>query len=148
MFVFPLIATLITTASLEPGPIVIAPLEAEAPVLKIGKDSDMELHFDWAGKAIDGTDVDLNGAEFIFRPPAAGLPVPPPIRVLWTTPILIGTNRYTVKTLLVDVPPEVYEITVRVRSDAGEWSEVSNTLKREIVAKKPQAPTNFQDVGR
>ena len=38
-------------------------------------------------------------------------------------------------------------ISVRVRSEAGEWSDESNLITREIVAKKPRAPTNFRDVG-
>ena len=138
MFIYPLIATLL-----------VSQVTAEPPP-KIGKTSDIAFAFDWEGKSISGEDVGLDAAEFIFRPKPIGLPLPPPIRVLRSmTPIVVGENFYKVKTLLVDIPPGIYTITVRVRNVGGEWSDESqNRLTREIVAKKPRVPTNFRDVGR
>ena len=131
-----------------PALTLIAALLVPQAVAEIDKESDtVALAFDHPLKAIDGSDVVLDRAEFRFvLNPPPGAPIPGPVLVLRDMqPIVMGENLYAVKDLFTSVPPGEYDVTVRVRSTLGAWSESSPVLHRKIVSKKPVAPTALRE---
>lgn len=120
----------------------------QAEVKEIDKAAEQTgIAFDHPIVTTDGQPVELNACEFIFRHnPISAVPVPPPIRVLKDMQAIVkGENVYAVPDLFATVPVGEYDITVRVRSVGGKWSDVSNILHRKIVSKKPATPLNLRE---
>lgn len=121
-------------------------LAQESPVV-LDKDSDtVALAFDHQLIGVDGLDVVLDQAEFVFRVnPVESVPLPPPLRVVKDMqPLVKGANVYLVRGLLATIPVGTYDVTVRVRSNTTAWSGESEKLFSEVVQKKPEAPTNLR----
>lgn len=126
--------------------LVALALPQVVPVV-LDKDSDtMALAFDTQLTDVNDAPVDVDQAEFIFRPnPPPADPVPLPLRVVRDMQrIIFGENVYMVKDLLVTVPVGTFDVTVRIRSQSGSWSDESVKLFSEVVSKKPRAPTNLR----
>ena len=112
--------------------------------IRVDKDSDIPIAFDWGGKDIHGAPVVIVVAEFILRPDPPGSPPVPPFRILTTMVPVVGTNTYIARQLFLTTMVGEYLMTVRVKSDSGSFSSESNTVLLELTAKKPAAPLRLR----
>ena len=115
--------------------------------IKIDKDSDIPIRFDWGGRDIHGDPVVVVVAEFVLRHDPPSSPPAPPLRILTTMVPVVGANTYIARQLFLTTTAGVYLMTVRVKSEGGSFSGESNILMLELTAKKPAAPLRLRAGG-
>ena len=112
--------------------------------VKVDKDSDIPIRFDWQGRDIHGQPVVVVVAEFTLRHDPPSSPPLAPVRILTTMAPVVGTNTHVARQLFINMVVGEYLMTVRVKSDAGSFSSDSNIVPIEITAKKPAAPLRLR----
>lgn len=112
--------------------------------IKVDKDSDIPISFEWGGRDIHGDAVVVVVAEFVLRPDPPASPPAPPFRILTTMAPVVGTNEYIARSLFIGTIPGEYLMTVRVQSNSGSFSGESNIVMLEVTAKKPAAPLRLR----
>jgi len=111
-------------------------------------DPDNTFAFDWGGLDISGNPVDLELAEFIFRPHPAASPPSPDLRFPTSGMIKVGMNEYLASSVVADVPLGRYALKVRAKSQAGIFGEESNRIFIEILSKNPVALLRLRHVAK
>jgi hypothetical protein len=122
---------------------LLAPVPQETPE-KVGRTSRSYFAFEWSGLNEGGEPTTAVGVRFRLEKIDADPPIP-----ARGVPIMLdmpgeGTYKVRVATVLKNLDAGIWEVTMRVMNDSGNFSAYTPPLNIEIVTKAPAVATGLR----